>query len=41
MDKEKSQGITLQHAPNVWALTPLVVFLLAYLVVSLIAGDFY
>ena len=41
MDKEKSQGITLQHAPNVWALAPLVVFLLAYLVVSLIAGDFY
>ena len=41
MDKEKSQGITLQHAPNVWALAPLVVFLLAYFVVSLIAGDFY
>lgn len=29
------------HAPNPWALTPLVVFLLSYLVVSIIAGDFY
>ena len=31
----------LHHAPNPWALTPLVVFLLSYLVVSIIAGDFY
>lgn len=31
----------LNHTPNVWALTPLVVFLLSYLVVSVIAGDFY
>ena len=31
----------LHHAPNLWALTPLVVFLLSYLVVSIIAGDFY
>lgn len=27
--------------PNIWALTPLVVFLFSYLVVSIIAGDFY
>ena len=31
----------LHHTPNPWALTPLVVFLLSYLVVSIIAGDFY
>ena len=31
----------LHHAPNPWALTPLVVFLLSYLAVSVIAGDFY
>lgn len=31
----------LQRTPNPWALTPLVVFLLSYLVVSIIAGDFY
>lgn len=31
----------LMHQPNVWALTPLVVFLIVYLVVSLLAGDFY
>ena len=31
----------LHHAPNLWALTPLAVFLLSYLVVSIIAGDFY
>lgn len=31
----------LHHAPNPWALAPLVVFLLSYLVVSIIAGDFY
>lgn len=31
----------LNHTPNVWALTPLAVFLLSYLVVSVIAGDFY
>ncbi len=29
------------HTPNVWALLPLGVFLLSYLVVSCIAGDFY
>ena len=28
----------LHHAPNPWALTPLVVFLLSYLVVSIIAS---
>lgn len=31
----------LQHAPNGWALLPLGVFLLSYLAVSLLAGDFY
>ncbi len=35
MDKD------LERRPNVWALTPLVVFLLTYLVVSLYVGDFY
>lgn len=30
-----------QHTPNVWALTPLAVFLLSYVAVSCIAGDFY
>lgn len=32
---------TLIPAPNPWALLPLGVFLIAYLVVSIIAGDFY
>ncbi|RHJ87668.1 Na+/H+ antiporter NhaC family protein [Parabacteroides sp. AM08-6] len=31
----------LHHTPNAWALIPLAVFLLSYLVVSIIAGDFY
>ncbi|WP_106828690.1 Na+/H+ antiporter NhaC family protein [Parabacteroides pacaensis] len=31
----------LTHHPNVWALTPLAVFLISYLVVSIAAGDFY
>lgn len=31
----------LPHHPNPWALLPLGVFLVAYLAVSLIAGDFY
>lgn len=31
----------LNHTPNVWALLPLAVFLLSYLVVSILAGDFY
>lgn len=31
----------LNHAPNAWALIPLVVFLLTYLVVSILVGDFY
>lgn len=31
----------LHRSPNPWALTPLVVFLLSYLAVSIIAGDFY
>lgn len=31
----------LNHAPNAWALLPLAVFLLTYLVVSVLAGDFY
>ncbi|RHJ90441.1 Na+/H+ antiporter NhaC family protein [Bacteroides sp. AM07-16] len=32
---------TLNHTPNAWALLPLAVFLLSYLVVSILAGDFY
>lgn len=36
-----SNSSHLHHAPNPWALTPLVVFLLSYLAVSVIAGDFY
>lgn len=31
----------LTHHPHVWALTPLAVFLISYLVVSIAAGDFY
>lgn len=31
----------LNHTPNAWALLPLAVFLLSYLVVSILAGDFY
>lgn len=31
----------LHHAPNAWALLPLGIFLLSYLVVSIAAGDFY
>ena len=31
----------IHHEANVWALLPLGVFLLTYLVVSVIAGDFY
>lgn len=31
----------IHHKPNVWALIPLGVFLLTYLIVSIIAGDFY
>ena len=31
----------LERRPNAWALTPLVVFLLTYLVISIVAGDFY
>lgn len=36
-----SNNSHLHHTPNPWALTPLVVFLLSYLAVSVIAGDFY
>lgn len=36
-----SNSSHLHHTPNPWALTPLVVFLLSYLAVSVIAGDFY
>lgn len=38
MDANKTP---LNHAPNAWALIPLLVFLLTYLVVSILAGDFY
>lgn len=32
---------SLHHAPNGWALLPLGVFLVTYLLVSIVAGDFY
>lgn len=35
------QSNQLIHHPNGWALLPLLVFLVSYLVVSIIAGDFY
>ena len=42
MRKEHTpEGYALHHSPNVKALAPLAVFLLAYLVVSLAAGAFY
>lgn len=41
MTKEQTTGFTPQHEPNAWALAPLAVFLVAYLAVSVIAGDFY
>ena len=31
----------VERRPNAWALTQLVVFLLTYLVISIVAGDFY
>jgi Na+/H+ antiporter NhaC len=34
-------NLPVNHSPNPWALIPLVVFLVVYLVVSVIAGDFY
>ena len=37
-DKEQ---LHFHHTPNAWALLPLGVFLLTYLVVSVVAGDFY
>lgn len=36
-----NSNLPVNHSPNPWALIPLVVFLLVYLVVSIIAGDFY
>lgn len=41
IQETKNTNKTFQHTPNVWALLPLGVFLLSYLVVSCIAGDFY
>ena len=42
MEKDiKDTSSLLNHAPNAWALIPLLVFLLTYLVVSILAGDFY
>lgn len=38
---EHSEQHYLNQRPNVWALLPLGVFLLTYLVVSVVAGDFY
>lgn len=39
MENHKQKKI--EHTPNAWALLPLGVFLLSYLVVSCLAGDFY
>ena len=39
MENRKQKAI--EHTPNAWALLPLGVFLLSYLAVSCIAGDFY
>lgn len=36
-----SNNKILNHTPNAWALLPLAVFLISYLVVSILAGDFY
>lgn len=41
MQYSKFEKKTLSHTPNAWALLPLAVFLLSYLVVSILAGDFY
>lgn len=38
MDSSKSP---LNHTPNAWALLPLGVFLISYLLVSILVGDFY
>ncbi|MCD7935620.1 MAG: Na+/H+ antiporter NhaC family protein, partial [Tannerellaceae bacterium] len=32
---------SFHHTPNVWALLPLWVFVISYVCVSVIAGDFY
>ena len=37
----ESSKSPLHHTPNPWALLPLVVFLFSYLLVSILAGDFY
>ena len=39
MENRKQKAI--EHTPNAWALLPLGVFLLSYLAVSCMAGDFY
>ena len=39
MENHKQKAI--EHTPNAWALLPLGVFLLSYLAVSCMAGDFY
>ena len=41
MKESIQQKKEIEHSPNVWALLPLGVFLLSYMVVSCIAGDFY
>lgn len=41
MTQKKPTESPLNHAPDAWALLPLGVFLLTYLLVSIIAGDFY
>lgn len=41
MPEKNSYNPKFHHTPNAWALLPLGVFLLSYLIVSIIAGDFY
>ncbi len=41
MDNKDTVKTPYNHTPNAWALFPLVVFLFTYLVVSILAGDFY
>jgi Na+/H+ antiporter NhaC len=37
----KDTNSPINHSPNPWALIPLIVFLLIYLLVSILTGDFY
>lgn len=40
-NKKQTNEMKLLHTPNAWALLPLGVFLFSYLIVSILAGDFY